>query len=122
MSSSTCSVCGTSQAGERYDVTLVKHADLTPQHRPTATTSRTPEQHRKALADMSTRHHDTTLPGEYAATPDARAAIEHIETAVTDYCAGAQLDVADIVDKALSLAGLTITIDSQHNRACIQAR
>jgi hypothetical protein len=30
MSSSTCSVCGTSQAGERYDVTLVKHADLTP--------------------------------------------------------------------------------------------
>ncbi len=30
MSSRTCSVCGTSQAGERHDVILVKHADLTP--------------------------------------------------------------------------------------------
>lgn len=28
MSSRTCSVCGTSQAGERQDVILVKHADL----------------------------------------------------------------------------------------------
>lgn len=28
-SHNTCSVCGTAQAGERQDVTLVKHSDLT---------------------------------------------------------------------------------------------
>jgi len=72
---------------------------------------------------MSTRHHHTTtLPGEYVATPDARAAIAHIESTVTDYYAGVEVDVTELVDKALSLAGLTITVDSGHNRACIQAR
>lgn len=71
---------------------------------------------------MRTRHHGSSLPGVNVATPDARAALEHTETAVTDYYAGAQLDVADTIDKALPLAGLTIMIDSQNNRACIQAR
>lgn len=63
-----------------------------------------------------------SLPGVNVATPDARAALEHTETAVTDYYAGAQLYVADTIDKALPLAGLTNTIDSQNSRACIQAR
>jgi len=71
---------------------------------------------------MNTRHNDTTLPGEYAATAQAKTVIEHIEAEMTDYYAGVQVDVADLVDRALSLAGLTITIDSQLNRACIQAR
>lgn len=71
---------------------------------------------------MSTRHRNTALPGEYVATPDARAAIAHIESTMTDYYAGVEIDVTDLIDKALSLAGLTITVDSQYNRACIQAR
>lgn len=71
---------------------------------------------------MSTRHQDFNLHGECNAPPEARAAIRHIETAVTDYYAGIPIDVTDLVDKALSLSGLTITVDSQFNRACIQVR
>lgn len=71
---------------------------------------------------MRPRHHDTAPAGVYAATPDAQDAIAHIESALTAYYSGAEVDVTDLVDKALSLAGLTVTVDSQHNRACIQAR
>lgn len=71
---------------------------------------------------MSTRHHDTALPGAYVATPDARTAIAHIESTLTDYYTGANVDVTDLIDKVLSLAGLTITVDSQRNQARIQAR
>jgi len=63
------------------------------------------QRHRKTFADRSTRHHNTALPGEYVARPDARTARAHIESTLTDYHAGVEIDVTDLVGKALSWPG-----------------
>lgn len=61
------------------------------------------------------------LPGTFQATPDAKKTIDHIERELTGWYAGNEIDVTNLVDKALSLAGLFITVDSQDDKACIQS-
>ena len=68
-----------------------------------------------------THRKETLLPGIYLATPDAQATIHAIEAEVTAYYAGDDVDIADVLDRALSLAGLGITVSSDDNVACIQA-
>ncbi|QJD50288.1 hypothetical protein SEA_IWOKEUPLIKEDIS_85 [Mycobacterium phage Iwokeuplikedis] len=53
-------------------------------------------------------------------TPEAAEKIAHIEKHVTAWYHDMHVDWPDLLDKALSLAGLMITVDSTHNKACIQ--
>lgn len=70
---------------------------------------------------MTAHRHDTLHAGMYQATAGARATIASIEDAMTPHYAGNEVILLDLLDQALSLAGLTITVDSEHNRACIQS-
>jgi hypothetical protein len=54
------------------------------------------------------------------ATKEALEKIAWIENEVTQWFAGREVSVYDLVDTAVSLTGLVLTVDMEHNRACIQ--
>lgn len=62
-----------------------------------------------------------TYPGDYTATPEAEKNIRWLEEQVTNWFAGQEVSVFDVVDVALSLTGLTVTAGMADNKACIQA-
>ena len=54
------------------------------------------------------------------ATPQAAETIKWLEQVVTDWYAGTEVSLYDVVDAAVSLAGLTLTVGMHDDVACIQ--
>lgn len=79
------------------------------------------EDRRRSSATVPRHRAPDTLPGAFQATAAAGSRIAAIEAQVTAWYAGQDVSWTDVLDWALSIAGLTITVDSMHNRATIQS-
>lgn len=60
-------------------------------------------------------------PGHFTATPKAARQIRWIEQQITDWFAGADVSVFDVVAAALSLSGLDLTAGTNDNKAVVQS-